>query len=125
MEDHPPTLTPAEADRFRAYERQRHDALANGYLDFFAPVTAQAIGLMLDAVHLASGSALLDVATGPGGLAAEATERGACAVAVDLSPGMIATRIPRSRWQTSSTCRFQMPRSTPWSVISPSVTSRS
>ena len=89
MGDQLPTLTPAEAERFRAYERQRHDALAASYLDFFAPVTAQAIGPMLDAMHLSPGATLLDVATGPGALAAEATRRGARAVGTDLSPGMI------------------------------------
>src|SRR3954465_15890663 len=95
MGDHPPTLTTAEADRFRAYERQRHDALASGYHDFFAPVTALAVDPVLQAVRLAHGTALLDVATGPGARAAEATKRGARAVGVDLAPGMIelATRL--------------------------------
>lgn len=60
MGDQPSTLTSAEAERFRAYERQRHDALASSYIKFFSPVTAQAIGPMLDAVHLAPGAALLD-----------------------------------------------------------------
>ncbi|MSP50559.1 MAG: class I SAM-dependent methyltransferase [Alphaproteobacteria bacterium] len=84
-----PALSPEEAARFRDFERQRHDALSTSYHDFFTPVTALAIGPLLDAVRLSAGSRLLDVATGPGALAARALGRGARPVGVDLSPGMI------------------------------------
>jgi len=40
-------------------------------------------------VHLRPGTRLLDVATGPGVLAAEVAKRGARAVGIDLSPQMI------------------------------------
>lgn len=82
-------LSPDDADRFRSFERQRHDHLAKSYRDFFTPVTALAIKPLLDAVRLESGIDLLDVATGPGSLAAEAHRIGAKVVGVDLSPGMI------------------------------------
>lgn len=82
-------LPAAEADRFRAFERQRHDALATSYQDFFTPVTALAILPLFEAVHLRAGCTLLDVATGPGSLAAHARDHGARPTGVDLSPGMI------------------------------------
>ena len=82
-------LSPEDAERFRSFERQRHDKLAKTYRDFFTPVTALAIKPLLDAIRLQDGVDLLDVATGPGSLAAEAHKLGARTVGVDLSPGMI------------------------------------
>ena len=49
----------------------------------------QAIGPMLDAVHVGPSDMLLDVATGPGVLAAAAARRGATAVGVDFSEEML------------------------------------
>jgi SAM-dependent methyltransferase len=63
--------------------------LATTYHDFFTPVTALAIKPLLDAVRLHADARLLDVATGPGSLAAEALRFGARPMGVDLSPGMI------------------------------------
>ncbi len=82
-------LSPEDAERFRSFERQRHDKMAKTYRDFFTPVTALAIKPLLDAIRLQAGVDLLDVATGPGSLAAEAHGLGARTVGVDLSPGMI------------------------------------
>jgi SAM-dependent methyltransferase len=83
------TLSPEDAAQLRNYERQRHDALAEGYIGFFSPVTALAIAPLLEAVRLAPGMKLLDVPTGSGALAAEATRRGASVVGIDIAPGMI------------------------------------
>jgi SAM-dependent methyltransferase len=84
-----PALSADAAERFRSFERQRHDHLAETYRDFFTPVTALAIKPLFDAIRLESGIDLLDVATGPGSVVAEAHRLGAKAVGVDLSPGMI------------------------------------
>jgi len=83
-------LSAEDADRLRDFERQRHDALAPTYHDFFTPVTAQAIEPMLRAARAVAGLKLLDVATGPGSLAANAMQLGIRCVGVDLSDGMIA-----------------------------------
>lgn len=83
-------ISAENAERLRVFEREGHDALAESYHDFFSPVTELAIDPLLRAVHLAAGMRLLDVATGPGTLAAEATRRGAQAVGVDLAPKMVA-----------------------------------
>jgi len=83
------TLSPEDAERLRSFERQRHDYLARTYRDFFTPITALAIKPLFDAIRFEGGIDLLDVATGPGSLAAEAHRLGAKTVGVDLSPGMI------------------------------------
>jgi len=83
------SLSNEDAVRFRAFERQRHDKLATTYRDFFAPVTALAVRPLLDAAGVQPGTNLLDVATGPGSLAAEANSLGIQCTGVDLSPGMI------------------------------------
>jgi SAM-dependent methyltransferase len=85
----PAELSSSEAERLRAFERKGHDALATSYQAFFAAVTALATIPLLDAVRLHPGTRLLDVATGPGALAAEAASRGARAVGIDLSPQMV------------------------------------
>ena len=85
----PTELSNSDAERLRAFERQGHDALAKSYHAFFSAVTALATNPLLDAVRLRPGTRLLDVASGPGALAAEAANRGARSVGVDLSPRMI------------------------------------
>src|SRR5204863_9568131 len=85
----PAELSSSEAERLRAFERQGHDALAQSYHAFFAAVTALAINPLFDEVHLHPGARLLDVASGPGALAAAAANRGACSVGVDSSPQII------------------------------------
>ena len=83
-------LSPEDAAKLRTYERERHNALAQGYIAFFAPVTALAIAPLLAAVEVSGGMRLLDVPTGSGALAAEATRRGAVVIGVDIAPAMIA-----------------------------------
>jgi SAM-dependent methyltransferase len=82
-------LSAIDAEKLRAFERRGHDALAVTYHEFFAPVTALATNPLLNAVRLLPGIRLLDLATGPGALAATAANRGARTVGVDLSPRMI------------------------------------
>jgi ubiquinone/menaquinone biosynthesis C-methylase UbiE len=85
----PGELSADEAERLRAFERQGHDALAESYHAFFSKVTALATDPLFEAVRLQPGTRLLDVASGPGALAAKATKRGARPVGVDLSPQMV------------------------------------
>ena len=75
----------AEDAGLRAFEHQRHDKLAPTYQDFFSPVTALAISPLLNAARVRPGATLLDVATGPGSLALEATKLGMICTGVDLS----------------------------------------
>lgn len=79
-----------DADAFRDFERRAHDRVARTYGGFFEPVTARAIPTLLDAVSLAPGSRVLDVASGPGAVTAAAAARGASVIGVDLSAEMVA-----------------------------------
>jgi SAM-dependent methyltransferase len=78
-----------DAEAFRRFERETHDGLAATYGDFFAGVTSAMIAPLLDAAHVTRSARVLDVACGPGHLAAAAAARGARASAVDLSPQMV------------------------------------
>jgi len=77
------------ADTFRDFERDIHDRLAASYHRAFSPVTRHAIAPLLDAVAPLAAQRLLDVAAGPGNLAAAAAARGAHATGLDLSPRML------------------------------------
>ncbi len=59
------------------------------YETWFTSLTSQSIDPLLDAVAAGRGVCLLDVATGPGHLAARAGERGASVTGVDVSPAMV------------------------------------
>jgi SAM-dependent methyltransferase len=79
-----------DADAFRSFERRAHDEVASGYRDFFISITQYAIDPLLDAAAVRAGSRVLDVATGPGMLAARAAARGASRVAgIDIAPRMV------------------------------------
>ena len=65
-----------DLEAFRNFERATHDRLAESYHDAFSTVTDRAIEPLLAAAHVGDGTRLLDVATGPGTLAAKAAERG-------------------------------------------------
>ncbi len=79
-----------DAERLRDFERAAHSRIARGYHAFFSPVTALATPALLDAAAAGPGARLLDVACGPGRVAAEAAARGAVATGVDLAPGMVS-----------------------------------
>src|SRR4051794_31163858 len=78
-----------DADAFRDFERAAHNRLATSYAEFFTPITDLAAGRLLEAANVGPGVRVLDVASGPGSLAAAAAARGAHAVGVDLASRMI------------------------------------
>jgi SAM-dependent methyltransferase len=75
---------------FHAFEHAGWERAAEFYGDAFGALTAQTAQPMLDAVGAASGTRLLDVATGPGLIAAAAAKRGASVIGLDFSSAMIA-----------------------------------
>jgi ubiquinone/menaquinone biosynthesis C-methylase UbiE len=79
-----------EYDDFKAFEHTGWEHVVQAYEDYFGRLTAQSHGALLDALRVGESSRMLDVATGPGYLAAAAIERGATAAAVDFSASMIA-----------------------------------
>ena len=78
-----------DPEAFRDFERDAHDRLAVGYQKSFTPITALAIEALLDAALVVESCSVLDVACGPGLVAAAAARRRARAIGVDLSPKMI------------------------------------
>src|SRR5215469_5240445 len=78
-----------DLEAFRNFEKTTHDKLAESYYDAFSAVTNRAIEPLLKAGHVGNGTRLLDVATGPGTLAAKAAECGARVIGIDIAPAMI------------------------------------
>ena len=82
-------------DRFDAGEVARFEnatwsRCAKGYMNGFGALVGEGIGPLLDEVEVTAGKRVLDVGTGPGLVAAGATERGASVVGVDFSDVMLA-----------------------------------
>jgi SAM-dependent methyltransferase len=80
---------PVDVVAFREFERSGHNRLADTYNKLFVPITRHAIEPLLDAAVVGPGVRVLDVATGPGVVAAAAASRGARAVGVDIAPRML------------------------------------
>ena len=79
-----------DPNAFRDFEHAGWEINVSEYEDAFARLTSQAIGPLLDAVGLRTGVRLLDVATGPGYVAAAAAARGAQVTGIDFSAPMVA-----------------------------------
>lgn len=84
-----------EEDAFSAFERQGWERLAQSYHSYYAELTTQSSGALLDALDVQSGTRFLDIASGPGYVAAAAAARGADVVGLDCAAAMVelATRI--------------------------------
>lgn len=79
-----------DADAFHKFEVERWEKKAEPYHDFYGPITQRVIDHLLDAAAVSRGTKLLDVATGPGYVAARAAQRAASVVGVDVAQQMIA-----------------------------------
>ena len=77
-------------DPFTRFEHEGWVRVADRYDSVWASLTRQFIPLLLDAVGIRRGMLVLDVACGPGYLAAAARERGAVATGVDFAATMVA-----------------------------------
>ena len=75
---------------FRSFEHAGWQNVCRQYHESFANLTSQAIEPLLAAVRAGKGTRLLDVATGPGYVAAAASQRGASVIGVDFSAAMVA-----------------------------------
>lgn len=84
-------MSPAkiDADAFRDFEAAGWEEKADPYHRFFGPITGRAIEPLLDAAEIGPGTGMLDIATGPGYVAAKAAHRGASVVGTDIAPAMI------------------------------------
>jgi ubiquinone/menaquinone biosynthesis C-methylase UbiE len=75
---------------FRQFEHSGWQAIPRQYHQAFGELTGQSIEPLLDATGVKQGTKLLDIATGPGYVAAAAAQRGATVTGVDFSAAMIA-----------------------------------
>jgi ubiquinone/menaquinone biosynthesis C-methylase UbiE len=79
-----------EADAFNAFEAAGWEQTAAGYDRFFGSITGRLVEPLLDAASVGAGTRTLDIATGPGYVAAGAATRGASVVGVDVAAAMVA-----------------------------------
>ncbi|MEO8165334.1 MAG: methyltransferase domain-containing protein [Betaproteobacteria bacterium] len=75
---------------FRDFEHRAWQSVVKPYEDNFGALTTQCVEPLLEAVQVKAGDALLDIATGPGYIAAAAARRGASVTGLDFSSAMIA-----------------------------------
>jgi 2-polyprenyl-3-methyl-5-hydroxy-6-metoxy-1,4-benzoquinol methylase len=85
-----------DVDAFNAFEAAGWEARAAEYNTCWPALTSRLSDALLDAVEAGPDTRILDVACGPGHLAARAAERGATAVGVDIAEPMV--RIARQRF---------------------------
>jgi len=81
---------PSDASAFHDFERAGWQRAAEHYPRAFGDLTSKAAGPLLDVVAAGTGTRLLDVATGPGFVAAAGAERGAIVTGLDFSAAMLA-----------------------------------
>ncbi len=79
-----------DAESFYDFEHAGWEAIPDPYHQAFGQLTSQAITPLLDAVDLKKGDKFLDIASGPGYVAAAAAKRGAVVLGVDFSLAMVA-----------------------------------
>jgi SAM-dependent methyltransferase len=75
---------------FDRFEASAWEERVDGYAGFFGAITGRLIEPLLELAEVDPGTRLLDVATGPGYVAAEAARRGATVTGVDVAEAMVA-----------------------------------
>jgi SAM-dependent methyltransferase len=78
-----------DPDAFNAFEVSGWQQRASGYDRAFGSMTSRLAEPLLDAASVATGTRVLDVATGPGYVAGRAAARGASVVGVDIAGAMV------------------------------------
>lgn len=79
-----------DPDAFNAFEAGGWEDKASGYDHFFGGITGRFVEPLLDAASVGPGTHLLDLASGPGYVAARGAERGASVIGVDVAGAMIS-----------------------------------
>ena len=82
-------LSESERRAFGAFEKRGWNTAADPYHRHFGALTRQSSEALLDAACVQAGRNVLDVATGPGYVAASARRRGADVIGLDFSPVQI------------------------------------
>lgn len=100
---------------FKEQELAGWEVKAPAYDDYAGKITTQIVEPLLDAAKLTKGSRVLDVACGPGYLAAGAARRGAQATGVDFASAMVVEakkRFPDVAFQRGDAENLQFDNST-------------
>ena len=79
-----------DVDGFNRFEAEGWEQRADGYHHLAAGLTTRVVEQLLDAADVDRGKRVLDVATGPGYVAAAAAVRGADVIGVDVAAAMVA-----------------------------------
>jgi len=79
-----------DLDAFDAFEASAWEKRVEGYAGLFGAVTGRLADPLLKVARVGPGTRMLDVATGPGYVAAEAASRGATVWGVDVAEAMVA-----------------------------------
>jgi SAM-dependent methyltransferase len=90
MRTHEASGEAVDADAFNAFEAAGWEGRADGYHRFFGAITTRVAEQLLDAAEVDRGRRVLDVASGPGYVAAACAVRGADVVGVDVAAEMVA-----------------------------------
>ncbi len=83
----PPTM---DANAFHQFEHDGWEQASDDYHRYFGSLTSQTIGPLLDTVSAEPKTNLLDIASGPGYVSAEAQRRGWTPLGIDFSEAMVA-----------------------------------
>ena len=78
-----------DPEKFRKFEHAGWENIPASYHEAFGGLTVQAIEPLLNAAGVKRELKFLDIASGPGYVAAAAATRGAIVLGVDFSPGMV------------------------------------
>lgn len=78
-----------ETDSFRSFERNGWQKVVSSYHAYYADLTGQSLPALLGALEVGQGTRLLDVACGPGYLAAAAARLDANVVGIDFASSMV------------------------------------
>jgi ubiquinone/menaquinone biosynthesis C-methylase UbiE len=86
-----------DPNSFREFEHSGWQGIPQRYHQAFGELTTQSIEPLLDTAGVQNGTKVIDIATGPGYVAAAAARRGASVIGVDFSATMIAEARRRNR----------------------------
>jgi len=92
-------------DAFNDFERAMWEQRAAAYTDGFAALTPFSTDALLDAAGVHAGTAVLDIGTGPGFVAAAAADRGATVTGIDVADAMVEiahARVPAGHFRRAS-----------------------
>jgi ubiquinone/menaquinone biosynthesis C-methylase UbiE len=85
-----------DSHSFREFEHSGWQGIPQRYHQAFGGLTTQSIEPLLDAAGVKAGTKIVDIASGPGYVAAAAAHRGASVIGVDFSSAMIAAARARN-----------------------------